>query len=772
MPGRRLATARRRARELVDLASGNPDPRLLPDVVEYVRGYEPSLYGAPAEHRGLAAWAREHFEVCRVRRRRHARGGGRDRAAAGGASDPRRRGRGRGPVLSRPHQHAAPERLHRAAGRRGRARDVPGRARAGARRRGARGDLHAARAEPHGREPDARRAPRRCAPSWPATRTCWSSRTTTSGRSRRPPTTGSRRPRCRAGRSCGRSRSSSGPDLRLALVAADDGDRRPAARAARAGHDVGQPPAPARGRGHARGPADRAAARRPRAQRTPSAPRCSTRAGTVDPTGSTCGSRRRSPRTRSRPAAGACGRRPRSRSAGRSTRCGSRPRPSPPNRPRPSPPISRRQHVHRPERLSPDPARRRPAPSTSRPSSAWSRASPTRAWTRSARSAAPAATPTSAATSARGWRGSRSSAAGGVPVMVGIGAVRTEHVIAHAHDAQEAGAAAVMLAPVSYQALTEDEVYGLYADVTRRALRAAVRLRQPRHDPLRVQRRAARARGGAARRAGDQAARRRTRRSGSPRCGRASDVALGVSGDQFAAGGAERRRGRVVQRARRAVPGGRARDRARPRAPRSSSRCGRCSAATAACASWPPRRRCSGSPASATSRARCACSTATPARARGRAAGRWMRGARRAGDRPGAQRRQLEPDRGRAAAAEPRPRRVRRAAPVDRRRVRARLRRAAGRRRRARRPLRPPPRAARRARHLRRRLAGLRAGDRPGPADRGARAAGARAAADPAGVAVDRHGDVLRPARARPRDRRRGAPARASASPSGRCSAA
>ena len=57
-------------------------------------------------------------------------------------------------------------------------------------------------------------------------------------------------------------------------------------------------------------------------------------------------------------------------------------------------------------------------------------------------------------------------AAGGVPVMIGIGAVRTEHVIEHAHDAQQAGAAAVMLAPVSYQPLTEDEVYGLYADVT------------------------------------------------------------------------------------------------------------------------------------------------------------------------------------------------------------------------------------------------------------------------------------------------------------------
>lgn len=57
-------------------------------------------------------------------------------------------------------------------------------------------------------------------------------------------------------------------------------------------------------------------------------------------------------------------------------------------------------------------------------------------------------------------------AAAGVPVMVGIGAVRTEHVLAHAHDAQHAGAAAVMLAPVSYHPLTADEVYGLYADVT------------------------------------------------------------------------------------------------------------------------------------------------------------------------------------------------------------------------------------------------------------------------------------------------------------------
>ena len=48
-------------RELVDLASGNPDPRLLPDVVPYLDGYETALYGTPAEHHGLRAWAQEQF---------------------------------------------------------------------------------------------------------------------------------------------------------------------------------------------------------------------------------------------------------------------------------------------------------------------------------------------------------------------------------------------------------------------------------------------------------------------------------------------------------------------------------------------------------------------------------------------------------------------------------------------------------------------------------------------------------------------------------------
>ena len=51
--------------------------------------------------------------------------------------------------------------------------------------------------------------------------------------------------------------------------------------------------------------------------------------------------------------------------------------------------------------------------------------------------------------------------AGATPVVVGIGALRTRDVLAHAADAQEAGASGVLLAPVSYQPLTDDEVFGL-----------------------------------------------------------------------------------------------------------------------------------------------------------------------------------------------------------------------------------------------------------------------------------------------------------------------
>src|SRR6218665_457824 len=46
--------------------------------------------------------------------------------------------------------------------------------------------------------------------------------------------------------------------------------------------------------------------------------------------------------------------------------------------------------------------------------------------------------------------------AGTTPVFVGVGALRTSHVLAHLGDAEEAGAAGVLLAPMTYQALTED----------------------------------------------------------------------------------------------------------------------------------------------------------------------------------------------------------------------------------------------------------------------------------------------------------------------------
>ncbi|MCH8561834.1 dihydrodipicolinate synthase family protein [Nesterenkonia sp. YGD6] len=56
--------------------------------------------------------------------------------------------------------------------------------------------------------------------------------------------------------------------------------------------------------------------------------------------------------------------------------------------------------------------------------------------------------------------------AGSVPVMVGIGALRTSQVHRLAEDAQNAGASAVLLAPATYQPLSDDEVYGLFEDVT------------------------------------------------------------------------------------------------------------------------------------------------------------------------------------------------------------------------------------------------------------------------------------------------------------------
>lgn len=56
---------------------------------------------------------------------------------------------------------------------------------------------------------------------------------------------------------------------------------------------------------------------------------------------------------------------------------------------------------------------------------------------------------------------------GTVPFYAGIGGLRTAHVLAHAEDAQAVGAQAVLLAPMTYQPLTDDDVFGLYEDVSK-----------------------------------------------------------------------------------------------------------------------------------------------------------------------------------------------------------------------------------------------------------------------------------------------------------------
>ncbi|WEK59601.1 MAG: dihydrodipicolinate synthase family protein [Candidatus Microbacterium colombiense] len=52
------------------------------------------------------------------------------------------------------------------------------------------------------------------------------------------------------------------------------------------------------------------------------------------------------------------------------------------------------------------------------------------------------------------------------PVFVGISALRLSEVLTHADNAAHAGASALLLAPMTYQPLTPDDVFGLYRAVT------------------------------------------------------------------------------------------------------------------------------------------------------------------------------------------------------------------------------------------------------------------------------------------------------------------
>jgi len=54
-----------------------------------------------------------------------------------------------------------------------------------------------------------------------------------------------------------------------------------------------------------------------------------------------------------------------------------------------------------------------------------------------------------------------------VPILVGVGALRTDEAVRLAQDAKGAGAAAGLLAPVSYTPLAEEEVFQHFATVAR-----------------------------------------------------------------------------------------------------------------------------------------------------------------------------------------------------------------------------------------------------------------------------------------------------------------
>lgn len=56
--------------------------------------------------------------------------------------------------------------------------------------------------------------------------------------------------------------------------------------------------------------------------------------------------------------------------------------------------------------------------------------------------------------------------AGETPVFIGIGALRTSQVLTHAETAEQAGASGLLLAPMTYQPLTDDDVFELFRTVT------------------------------------------------------------------------------------------------------------------------------------------------------------------------------------------------------------------------------------------------------------------------------------------------------------------
>jgi 4-hydroxy-tetrahydrodipicolinate synthase len=71
---------------------------------------------------------------------------------------------------------------------------------------------------------------------------------------------------------------------------------------------------------------------------------------------------------------------------------------------------------------------------------------------------------------------------GMIPIIVGVGALRTDEAETLARDAKAAGADGLLLAPMSYAPLTDEEVFQHFAAV------ASVHLQQPEHHEIHLQR--------------------------------------------------------------------------------------------------------------------------------------------------------------------------------------------------------------------------------------------------------------------------------------------
>ena len=127
---------------------------------------------------------------------------------------------------------------------------------------------------------------------------------------------------------------------------------------------------------------------------------------------------------------------------------------------------------------------------------------------------------------------------GRVPIVVGAGALRTDAAVLLARDAEAAGADGLLLAPVSYTPLLEEEVFQHFRAVARGERPADLHLRQPDDHELPLPAGAGRAAGGLAARRGAEDPGGRAEFAATLAALRARvppDFAVGCSGDWAAA---------------------------------------------------------------------------------------------------------------------------------------------------------------------------------------------------------------------------------------------